>query len=65
MAVEIRKHKNAFKAIKKSSSEQSLPQELAEDFVANMKAAGGNEGIEVLEKSTRCDLAASRAFACT
>jgi len=49
LAVEIRKHKDAFKAIKRKSSEQSLPQDLAEDFVANMKAAGGNEGVEVLE----------------
>jgi hypothetical protein len=61
VAVEIRKHKNAFKAIKKNSSEQSLPQELAEDFVANMKAAGGNEGIEVLENDP-VDLAGKPGF---
>jgi hypothetical protein len=59
--VEVRKHKDAFKAIKKTSSEQSLPQELAEDFVANMKAQGGNEGVEVLE-SEPADLAGRPGF---
>jgi len=61
LGVEIRKHKNAFKAIKKAASEQSLPQELAENFVANMKAEGGNEGIEVLE-SEPTELAGKPAF---
>lgn len=61
LSVEIRKHKDAFKAIKKKSSEQSLPQELAENFIANMKAAGGNESIEVLENDP-AELAGKPAF---
>jgi len=48
ISVEVRKHKNAFRAIKKGSSEQALPQELAELLVDDIKAQGGNEGIEVL-----------------
>jgi len=46
--VEYRKHKTAFKAIKKASSETQLPQDLAEDVLATIKAERKLENMEVL-----------------
>ncbi len=42
------RHKRAFQALEKDSSPDMLPQDLAETFVANLKAQLANDTIEVL-----------------
>ncbi len=48
IALEQLKHKKAFKQTKKESRADMLPQELAENYIAEVKATAGIEGIEVL-----------------
>lgn len=48
MYVEVRKHKNAFKEIKQSSAPDSLPQDLAQWYVANLQADRSMESVTVL-----------------
>ncbi len=46
-----KKHKSAFKAIDKESSMSDLPQTLAENYVADIKASLGLDLVEVLDNS--------------
>lgn len=46
--VSFYKHKDAFKTIKKSSTADMAPQDLAEDVIAEYKAARGLENIETV-----------------
>jgi len=60
--VQLRPHKDAFKAIKKVSSAESLPEDLAEFYVANLRAEGVMREVEVLgtEPATLAGQAAFR-----
>lgn len=49
--VGMKKHKDAFKAIEKESSADDLPQSLAEDFVADLKASLQLDTVEILENA--------------
>lgn len=46
--VQLMPHKDAFKAIKRVSSAQSLPEDLAESYVANLQAEGVMREVEIL-----------------
>lgn len=46
--VDFRKHKNAFPSLKKDSTPEMMPQELAEKYVADMTAASGLQNMEIL-----------------
>lgn len=46
--VDFRAHKNAFKALKKSSSPDMMPQEMAESLVADMTKERGLENVQML-----------------
>ena len=59
--VEVRKHKNAFKDIKQSSAPDSLPQDLAQWYVANLQADRNIESLTVLSDEP-AELAGLPAF---
>jgi hypothetical protein len=59
--VEVRKHKNAFKEIKQSSAADSLPQDLAQWYVANLQADRSIESLTVLSDEP-AELAGLPAF---
>jgi len=59
--VEVRKHKNAFKEIKQSSAPDSLPQDLAQWYVANLQADRSMESVTVLSDEP-AELAGLPAF---
>lgn len=61
MYVEVRKHKNAFKEIKQSSTPDSLPQDLAQWYVANLQADRSMESLTVLSDEP-AELAGLPAF---
>ena len=61
MYVEVRKHKNAFKEIKQSSAPDSLPQDLAQWYVANLQADRSMESVTVL-RDEPAELAGLPAF---
>lgn len=44
----LRKHKNAFAAIKKSSTPDALPEELAENYIADFKSRPGISDVAVV-----------------
>ena len=46
--VDFRAHKNAFKALKKDSSPDMMPQEMAESLVADMAKERGLENVQIL-----------------
>jgi len=48
LRVTVTPHKNAFKSIKKTSSVDSLPEDLAENYVASLQAEGVLREIQVL-----------------
>ena len=61
MYVEVRKHKSAFKDIKQSSAPDSLPQDLAQWYVANLQADRSLESVTVLSDEP-AELAGLPAF---
>jgi hypothetical protein len=44
----LRKHKNAFPALKKESAPDALPEELAENYVADLKSRPGISDVKVV-----------------
>lgn len=48
IAVDFRKHKNAFRALKQDSTPEMMPQELSEKLVAEATSARGLQNMEVL-----------------
>jgi len=46
--VDFRKHKFAFPSLRKDSTPEMMPQELAEKYVADMTAASGLQNMEIL-----------------
>ena len=48
ISFELRKHKKAFTAIKKGSAPDSLPEELAEMYVADLKSQAGISDVNVI-----------------
>lgn len=48
IAVDFRKHKNAFRALKQDSTPEMMPQELAQKIVAEATSARGLQNMEIL-----------------
>jgi hypothetical protein len=48
ISVDFRKHKNAFRALKKDATPEMMPQELAEKIVAEITTAGSLQNMQVL-----------------
>lgn len=48
IAVDFRKHRNAFRALKQDSSPEMMPQELAQKIVAEATSARGLQNMEIL-----------------
>ena len=48
MSFELRKHKKAFPAVKKASTPDALPEDLAEIYVADMKSQPGISDVNVI-----------------
>jgi hypothetical protein len=61
VAFTLRKHKKAFAAIKKDSAPDALPEELAEDYVADLKSQAGIGDVETTAIEP-ADLAGNAAF---
>ena len=59
--LQMKPHKDAFKAIKKASSPEALPEDLAESFLANFQAGGTASEVEVVSIEP-AELAGQPAF---
>lgn len=57
----LRKHKKAFAAIKKDAAPDALPEELAEDYVADLKSQAGISNVETSAVEP-ADLGGNAAF---